>query len=193
VAMIVAGLVVLLVTVPSVPVLVRRAGVAVVAAIVVAVPLVLRMLRGTWGDDRGMRPAWRARLASLRESILQSSAGGHPARLWRVFLLHLGFHALAVAEVMLALGLLRGEWPTLAQGVIFSALDRAVIVAFKFVPFKIGVDEASSGVLAELIYLDGTTGVQLAIVKKVRSLIWTGIGLLLIALQRRPAGVDAPS
>jgi hypothetical protein len=61
------------------------------------------------------------------------------------------------------------------------------------VPFKIGVDEASSGVLSELIYLDGTTGVQLAIVKKVRSLIWTGIGLLLIALQRRPAGVDAAS
>ena len=191
VTMIVAGLVVLLVTVPSLPTVARQTGLAAVVAIGVAVPLALRVLRGTWGEERGMRPAWRARLASLRESILQSSAAGHPARLWRVFVLHLGFHALAVAEVMLTIGLLRTEWPTLAQGVIFSALDRAVIVAFKFVPFQIGVGEASSGVLSALLYLDATTGVQLAVVKKVRSLIWTGIGLLLIALQRRPAGVDA--
>jgi hypothetical protein len=193
VAMIVAGLVVLLVTVPSLPPVVRQAGLAAIVAILVAVPFALRMLRGTWAAERGMRPAWRARLASLRESILQSSAGGHPARLWRVFVLHLGFHALAIAELMLTLGLLRGEWPTLAQGVIFSALDRAVIVAFKFVPFRIGVDEASSGVLSALLFSAGMTGVQLAIVKKVRSLIWTGIGLLLIAMQRRPERVNAAS
>lgn len=102
-------------------------------------------------------------------------------RLWGVFLLHLLFHAVAVAEILLTLGLLLGTWPTLAQGVVFSALDRAVIVAFKFVPFRIGVDEVSSGALATLLHFPLGTGVTLAVVKKVRSLVWTGIGLLLIA------------
>jgi hypothetical protein len=101
-----------------------------------------------------------------------------------VFLLHLVFHAVAVAEIMLTLGLLRSEWPTIGQAVIFSALDRAVIIAFKFVPFRVGVDEASAGIVASLVFGEAATavGVTLAVVKKVRSLAWTGIGLGLIAL-----------
>jgi hypothetical protein len=180
VAMIVTGVVVLLATVPVPPVW-RQALVAAVAGVAVAVPVALRLLGGTWVETRGPRPAWRGRLAALRESIVQSSAGGHPSRLWGVFLLHLVFHALAVVEVWLTIGWLQGAWPTLAQAVIFSALDRAVIVAFKFVPFRIGVDEASSGALATLLGFPGVTGVTLAVVKKVRSLVWTGVGLLLIA------------
>ena len=146
IAMIVTGIVVLLAT-ETLPSGLTRVLVAALVAAAIGVPLGLRIVRGTWAEDRGVRPAWRERLASLRESIVQSSAGGHPARLWRVFLLHLVFHAAAVAEVWLTLGWLLGEWPTAAQAVIFSALDRAVIVAFKFVPFRIGVDEVSSGAL----------------------------------------------
>jgi hypothetical protein len=164
----------------------RLAVIVALVGIAVAVPVALRVLRGTWGEERGARPAWRERLASLRESIMQSSAGGHPSRLWRVFVLHLVFHAAAVAEVLLTLGWLVGAWPTLAQAVIFSALDRAVIIAFKFVPFRIGVDEASSGIVATLLGFPNITGVALAVVKKVRSLVWTGIGLVLIAARRRP-------
>jgi len=193
VAMVVTGTVVLLMTVPLPPVW-RWTAVAAVALGVVAVPVSLRMMRGTWVDERGARPVWRERLASLRESILRSSAGDHPARLWRVFLLHLVFHALSVAEVLLTLRFLLGVSPTLGQAIIFSALDRAVIVAFKFVPFRIGVDEASSGVLATLLGFPSITGVTLAVVKKVRSLAWTGIGLLLISVhpsQAAPA-TDRP-
>jgi hypothetical protein len=185
--MIVVGAITLLATVPSLPTGWRVAVIAALVAIAVAVPVALRVLRGTWGEERGARPPWRERLASLRESIVRSSAGGHPARLWRVFVLHLVFHAAAVAEVLLTLGLLLGAWPTLAQAVIFSALDRAVIIAFKFVPFRIGVDEASSGIVATLLGFPGMTGVTLAIVKKVRSLVWTGIGLMFIAAQGAPA------
>jgi hypothetical protein len=71
--------------------------------------------------------------------------------------------------------------PTVAQALIFSALDRVVIILFKFVPFRIGVDEASSGGMAVLVGWNPAIGVTLAIVKKVRSLAWTGVGLLLIA------------
>jgi hypothetical protein len=142
-----------------------------------------RLLGGTWTPERGTRPQWRARLAALRESVRAFSAGA-PGRLRRVLLLHLAFHACAFAEVYVALRLLLpGGMSDLsvAQAVIFTALDRLVIVVFKFVPFRIGVDEASSGGVAALLGWPPAVGVALAIVKKVRSLAWTGVGLLLIA------------
>jgi hypothetical protein len=188
VAMIAAGLLLLLVTVP-VSVGWQEAILVILLGLLVGVPVGLRLLRGTWEEGRGARPPWRARLARVRDSVLAFSAG-HPARLWRVFALHLVFHALAVLEVYLVLGwVLDGggqpERPTLAQAVIFSALNRAVIVLFKFVPFRIGVDEASSGALALLLGWPAVTGVTLAIVQKVRSLVWAG--LLLIATHPAPA------
>jgi hypothetical protein len=121
--------------------------------------------------------------------VLARSAG-HPARLWNVLLLHALFHLCAFIEVYLTLWWLRtpaadvagvGLQPTLAEALIFSALDRVIIVLFKFVPFRIGVDEASSGGMAALLGWTPAIGVALAVVKKVRSLAWTGVGLLLIA------------
>jgi hypothetical protein len=180
------GLLVLLATVPL-PVGWRETTIVALLGLGVGVAVALRLLRGTWAAERGRRPEWRARLAGLRESVLRFSAG-HPARLWRVFLLHLVFHAVALAEVFLALRWILGESPTLAQAVIFSALDRAVVVVFKFVPFRIGVDEASAGLLATLLFGPVGPGVTLAIVKKVRSLAWAAVGLLLIAAHPAQAG-----
>jgi hypothetical protein len=87
---------------------------------------------------------------------------------------------LALVEVFLTLRWLVGD-VTVPQALVFSALDRLVIVAFKFVPFRIGVDEASSGGMAVLFGWGAAVGVTFAIVKKVRSLAWAGVGLLLIA------------
>jgi hypothetical protein len=153
---------------------------------VVAVAMAWRLVGGTWEAARGPRPPWRARLAAVRESVLALSAG-HPARLWRVFLLHALFHASAFAEVYVTLWWLLPAGPTVAQALTFSALDRVIIVLFKFVPFRIGVDEASSGGMAALFGWSPAAGVTLAIVKKVRSLAWTGVGLLLIASHPAPA------
>ncbi len=112
-------------------------------------------------------------------------SAGHPARLWRVFALDLGFHALAVVEVFLTLGWLLGDRsPTLAQAIVFEALNRVVTVAFKFVPFRIGVDEALSGAIAPLLALNPAAGVALAVVRKIRSLFWAGVGLMLVATHR---------
>jgi hypothetical protein len=186
VAMIGVGLVALLTTVPLPGG--WAAGIAVgMVALAVASAVALRVAAGTWDAGRGPRPAWRARLAGLRESALAFS-GGRPWRLWRVFVLHLVFHVLAFLEVFVTLRWLLGdETPTLAQALIFSALDRAVIVLFKFVPFRIGIDEASAGGMAALLGWGAATGVALAIVKKVRGLAWAGVGLLLIAAHPAPA------
>lgn len=178
VATIAIGLVALLATLPIPPAWQLVAAAAVVA-LLVAGAAAWRLVGGTWDPARGERPQWRARLSALRESVLARSAG-HPARLSGVFALHALFHACAVAELYLTLWWLDAD-PTLAQALIFSALDRVVLVLFKFVPLRIGVDEASAGGMAALLGWPAATGVTLALVKKLRSLVWTGVGLLLIA------------
>jgi hypothetical protein len=114
-------------------------------------------------------------------AVLGFSAG-HRGRLWRVFTLDLGYHALAILEVFLTLRWLLGDRsPTLPQAIVFEALNRASTVAFKFVPFRIGVDEALSGALAPVLAVDPAVGVALAVVRKIRNLFWAAIGLGLIA------------
>lgn len=187
-AMIGIGLVAFVVTL-SLPDAWRAAIVGAIAALVGGVVVTWRLVGGTWHDARGARPRWRARLSALRESVLIRSAG-HPSRLWSVFLLHALFHLCAIAEAYLTLWWL-GAAPTVSQAVIFSALDRVVVVAFKFVPLRIGVDEASAGGMAALLGWPPVIGITLALVKKLRSLAWTGVGLLLIAshpVQAVPAG-----
>jgi hypothetical protein len=178
--MVAVGLVVVLATVPLSPFW-QFGIVAVLVGAILGGAVGLTLLRGTWDVSRGPRPRWRERLVAVRLAVVGFSAG-HPGRLWRAFALDLLFHALAVLEVLLVLQWLLGDLsPTLAQAVVFEALNRVMTVAFKFVPFRIGVDEALSGALAPMLALDPTAGVALAVVRKVRSLFWSAIGLAIIA------------
>jgi hypothetical protein len=107
----------------------------------------------------------------------------HGRRLWRAFALDTAFHALAVLEVFLTLRWLLGDQsPTMAQAIVFEALNRTVTVAFKFVPFRIGVDEALAGAAAPMLAVNPAAAVALAVVRKVRNLAWSGVGLAIIAV-----------
>ena len=94
------------------------------------------------------------------------------------------FHAVAVAEALLTLRWLLGDGaPSVAQAVMFESLNRMIMVAFKFVPLRVGVDEAASGAFAVLVGVNPVAGVSLAVVRKVRSLFWIASGLTLIAVR----------
>ena len=193
VTMIVVGATVLLLTVPL-SLGLREILIGALLALGLVVAGGLRVLGGTWKEERGERPPWRARLASLRDSVLAFSAG-QPRRLWRIFGFDLLFQAVAVTEVYLTLQwLLPNAPPTLAEAVLFSALDRAVIIAFKFIPFRLGIDEFVSGGMASWLRWDPATGVALAVIKKVRSVVWVGVGLALIAAHpsQGAPGTDPP-
>lgn len=90
------------------------------------------------------------------------------------------FHALGVAEVHLTLALLYGTPPPLLTSFIFETANRLITVVFKFVPLRLGVDEAGTAVFAQVLGLGTQTGVALAIVRKVRMLFWTAAGGLLL-------------
>ena len=179
VTMVVVGLSVLLIRMPLTLGL-REVVVGVMAALVGGVLFVVWKLRGTWKLERGERPPWRARLAAFRESIHASSAG-QLSRLWRVFGLDLLFQAAAVTEVYLTLRWLLPTPPTVSEAIMFSALDRGILMAFKFIPFRLGIDEFLSGALANALRWDPVTGVAVALIRKVRSIVWVGVGLILIA------------
>ena len=179
VTMIVVGLTLLLVTQPL-SLGVREIVAAVLVVLAGVIYALWRLVGGTWKSDSGPRPPWRARLAAIRDSVL-AFAATHPERLWRVFLLDLTFQTVAVMEVFLTLSWLLPEPPSLVEAVMFSALDRAVIIAFKFVPFRLGIDEFTAGGMAGFLWGLPAIGVTLALIKKVRSIFWVGVGLVLIA------------
>jgi len=155
---------------------------AALAAMLAGTALAIRAMRGTWNPARGSRPRWRERLAIVRDEAVRFS-GGHPRRLWRVFALDLLFHALAVVEVFITLQWLLGNRsPTFVQAIVFEALNRVVTAAFKFVPFRVGIDEASAGALAPMLSVNPAAGVALAVVRKVRNLFWAAIGLAFVAV-----------
>jgi len=187
VAMIGVGVTVLLATVALPPPLFGLA-VGILAALGVGALVAVRLLRGTWDEERGVRPRWRERLASVRMAVVGVSVDDR-RRLWRVFALDLLFHALAVLEVFVTLQWLIGGRPvTFAEAIVFESLDRLVIVLFKFVPFRIGVDEALSGALASVLAIDPAAGVGLAVVRKIRNLFWGGVGLGIVAVHPARAG-----
>ena len=67
---------------------------------------------------------------------------------------------------------------------VLETTGRLIVVAFKFVPYRLGVDEAGTALVARALALDPTVGVTLALVRRMRILIWNGIGLFLLALKR---------
>ena len=95
------------------------------------------------------------------------------------------FHAVAVAEVLLVLRLLPGGSATsLADAFVLETTGRLIAVAFKFVPYRLGVDEAGTALVARALSLDPTGGVTLALIRRIRILCWNAIGLVLLARAR---------
>lgn len=175
---VVIGLIVALATVPL-PVEGREVLIAALVVLIVGSVVALRVLRGTWstGDQR---PRWRETLSRIRQSVVAFWRES-PARVAQAFLLDMAFHVLAVYEIFLTLGWLLGERPTIAQALVFEVVNRAITAAFKFIPFRVGIDEVLNGALAPLMAVQPVAGVSLALVRKARNLAWTGVGLLLIA------------
>jgi hypothetical protein len=94
--------------------------------------------------------------------------------------LELGFHALGVAEKHLTLWLILGGPPPLVTSFIVETADRLITIGFKFVPFQVGVGEAGTGLITQVLGLGPAPGVTLSIVRKARMGIWSLIGTVLL-------------
>ena len=99
-------------------------------------------------------------------------------RLLYVAVLEALFHLLAVAEVWLVLRLLPGGANVaLIEAFLMESAGRFVTIAFKFVPYRLGVDEIGSGAVAQVLGLSAANGVTLALVRRLRILVLNALGL----------------
>jgi hypothetical protein len=92
------------------------------------------------------------------------------------------FHVVAVTEVFLVLRLLPGGASiSLADAFVLETTGRLIAVVFKFVPYRLGVDEAGTALVARALSLDPTGGVTLALIRRLRILCWNALGIVLLA------------
>ena len=135
------------------------------------------------------------RIRQMEEEIY-TFASRHRRALPALAAAEIGFHVLGVAEIYLTLWLLNSAAPTLLTAFLFETANRLITVVFKFVPLRLGVDEAGSAIFAPLIGLSPKTGIALAIIRKLRMLFWAiagGILLVREGLSGRARSVQIPS
>ncbi len=89
------------------------------------------------------------------------------------------FHVLAVAEVWMVLRLLPGaDQITAVDAFLMESAGRFVTIAFKFVPYRLGIDEMGSGAVAQVLGLPPATGVTLALVRRLRIVVLNAFGVV---------------
>ena len=139
---------------------------------------------------RGTVPARRQRRGHgpIRQRAPPSSRP--PRDLWRerrgalpaIALLCFAQHAVLVGEAYLMLNAL-GEDTTLETALVFEAVTKIVNTAGMLVPGRLGVSEGGSALLADALGFAASQGLSLALMRRVRALIWAGVGLALLPFQ----------
>lgn len=132
------------------------------------------------GGGRASR--WVDKLRAF-EVETYGAAGQQGGRLAVVTACEIGFHLLSFAECWLAFYLLTGE-ASLLPSLVFDGFNRVANVVFKPVPFRIGVEETGTALLAQAILFPAQAGLLLALVRKVRLIFWGIVGLGLWTARR---------
>ena len=145
-------------------------------------PAVLTRLAGIVAAMTGQAATTRDRLREI-EVHFYALLRWPLSRIAHVFLWEAAFHVGAVAEVFLVLKVM-SSGATLVQAFVLETTGRLIVVVFKFVPYRLGVDEAGTALVARALALDPAVGVTLALVRRIRILIWNGVGLVLLAARR---------
>ena len=121
----------------------------------------------------------RKRLRVLR--WLLSFSAQQRWRVWGILALEVAYHALGIAEVYITLMLISPKPATWASAVVFETVNRGMTMVFKMLPLRIGVDEAAAAIVSQGLTLGTSTGLMLALVRKLRMLFWGAVGLMFAA------------
>ncbi len=98
-----------------------------------------------------------------------------------ILLLESCFHLSGVLEIYVALYYISPEQaPTFFTAFILESVNRIITMAFKFIPLRMGVDEAGTAKISKILRFSEAAGVTLAIVRKGRDLFWAVIGIALL-------------
>jgi len=117
------------------------------------------------------------------ETSSYSFVRSKPGRLTAVVACEIGFHVFSVAETWLTLVFLGIH--SLALAFVLDTVQRVINVVFRVVPLKIGVDEVGSGLTSAALGYGSALGVTMGVIRKIRVLIWAGLGLVLLGTRSR--------
>ena len=84
-----------------------------------------------------------------------------------------------------------GASPTLETVIAFEGLSRLANSAGQFIPGKIGVNELAGAGLANLLSLGSVHGLTLSLARRVRSLVWSGVGVALLTVSAARPSIKA--
>lgn len=102
-----------------------------------------------------------------------------PGSLYGVLGCEVTFHLSSVLEAWITLHFLGVD--SLPLAIVVDTVQRVITVVFRIIPLRAGVDEFGSGWMTEVLGYGHPLGVTLALVRKIRVLTWSAIGLGLLA------------
>ena len=130
---------------------------------------------------RGLNPKWVEKSRSLEERVY-GFYQRNGARFLPIMFLEACFHLAGVLEIYTTLYFISPQQPpTLFTAFILESVNRVITMAFKFIPLRMGVDEAGTGKVSKILLFTEAVGVTLAIVRKARDVFWAAVGMALLA------------
>jgi hypothetical protein len=158
----------------------------------------VKFISGTagWLHRRGLNAKWVEKGRTLEDRIY-GFYHRNRARFVPILLLETCFHLAGVCEVYVTLSFISPlQPPTVLTAFILESVNRVITMAFKFIPLRMGVDEAGTGKVSKVLLFTEATGVTLAIVRKARDVFWAAVGMALLlqrGLSLRTVARDAES
>lgn len=174
----------------------RFASYATLAVVVVFIFVGYLMVRQRWrflsgalgvlharGIARRFVEARRERFHAIEERIYGFYERNR-SRFLPILSLEACFHLAGVAEVYATLYFILPAPPAFGElalaAFVLESVNRVINVIFKFVPMRVGVDEAGTALFTKVLKFGTTVGVTLAIVRKARVIVWTAIGVAIL-------------
>ncbi|HYX27863.1 MAG TPA: lysylphosphatidylglycerol synthase transmembrane domain-containing protein [Pyrinomonadaceae bacterium] len=146
-------------------------------------------------SKKRLSPNWFDRARRLEDRVYGFYRRNR-ARFLPILLLEGSFHLAGVAEIYVTLLFISPQHPpTIFSAFILESVNRLITMVFKFVPLRLGVDEAGTGKVSELLHFTEPAGVTLAIIRKARDLCWAVLGIGFLAYRQfaqRTGAVSSP-
>jgi len=140
--------------------------------------MIIDRLKG-WGLNWGFLDRHERDVRGVEKSIYDFFLTRRSLFLY-VLAIEIATNFTGIAEAYLVLKATTAHSSVLAAYLVESA-SRAVQLVFAFVPFGLGVQEGVAGATLQALGYAASEGVSLAVIRKIRTLIWVALGLLLVA------------
>ena len=176
----------------SLPKPLRYASIGALITVLIIVPLGFLLIKSQarflsrairFLSSRGVARSFMSRILPRAETLEERVYGFYERNqggLLPIFGLELAFHLAGVVEIYTTLLFISPLAPTWRQAFILESVNRIINVVFKFMPFRVGVDEGGTEQISKVLGFVKATGVTLAIVRKGRDIFWSMVGVALL-------------